>query len=491
MTTLLVDCAMRSYRKWPLLETLQVALQLTAFSAKNHGMRRQHSQHSAHAFCSLRRALVVLTAFAAASSKAAAYPAPTPKSPQQGDRTAGAVGTATAAIATGREVVKFDFAWRFKLAYQSWRPKLPPPLFANASEASADFDDASWAVVDAPHDFLIGLTYNQTGDETEGAFLPRGQGWYRKHFALPSEYRGRSVWLYFEGVWQQSLMWLNGVPLDGGNHSNGYTSFVVRLDNHSKVNFGSTPNVLAVHVNALKGSGWWYEGGGIYRHVNLVSAPLLHFSPDGVFAPATVLSPVSAGQAAKARIDARATVANHGSSSAQFAVRFDVFDTATGKKVATAQTETSTLALDGSSTVSAPIAVAPANLWSTTRPYLYTVRATILSQSESESESEFGGSDSPTLLSDGDSVNETIGIYTTSWTADSGFYLNADHFKIKGFCDHNDFGGVGMALADRIHLYKAQALRSVSARPRKKTVPFCATFYTETEHFTKTGSGQT
>eukprot|EP01046_Picozoa_sp_COSAG06_P121561 COSAG06_NODE_69096_length_198_cov_167.171717_1_plen_30_part_01 len=29
-----------------------------------------------------------------------------------------------------------------------------------------------------------------------------------------------------------------------------------------------------------------------------------------------------------------------------------------------------------------------------------------------------------------------------------------------------------MALADRIHLYKAQALRSVSARPGKKTVPF-------------------
>ena len=28
-----------------------------------------------------------------------------------------------------------------------------------------------------------------------------------------------------------------------------------------------------------------------------------------------------------------------------------------------------------------------------------------------------------------------------------------------------DFGGVGMAVGDRIHLYKAQALRSVSARP--------------------------
>ena len=65
-------------------------------------------------------------------------------------------------------------------------------------------------MVDAPHDFLIGGNYSSKGDETEGARLPRGDGWYRKHFALPSEWRGRAVWLYFEGIWQHSLMWLNG-----------------------------------------------------------------------------------------------------------------------------------------------------------------------------------------------------------------------------------------------------------------------------------------
>ena len=333
-------------------------------------------------------------------------------SDQLAPRPPSAVGVAGANAIVGREVVKFDFAWRFKLTYQSWQPKYPPSVLPNASEASTDFDDARWEVVDAPHDFLIGLQYNRTGDETEGAFLPRGEGWYRKHFRLPSEYRGRSVWLYFEGVWQQTLMWLNGVPVESGNHTNGYTSFAVRLDDQSNVNFGDSANVLAVHVNALKGSGWWYEGGGIYRHVNLVSAPLLHFSPDGVFAPATVLSPVSNGQAAKASIDARATVNNEGAGpEAHFAVRFDVFD-ATGKKVATAQTNSSSLAPGRLNTVSVPIEVSPANLWSTHRPYLYTVKATIVSDG-----------------SEGDSVNETIGIYAAEWTADRGFYLNDEHFK--------------------------------------------------------------
>jgi beta-galactosidase/beta-glucuronidase len=119
---------------------------------------------------------------------------------------------------------------------------------------------ASWNIVDAPHDFLIGLKYNKSGDKTEGADLPRGEGWYRKHFTLPAEWKGQSVWLYFEGVWQKTSMWLNGVPVSSGNHTNGYTSFAVRLDNQSKANFGGT-NILAIHVDAKKGSGWWYEGG--------------------------------------------------------------------------------------------------------------------------------------------------------------------------------------------------------------------------------------
>jgi hypothetical protein len=31
------------------------------------------------------------------------------------------------------------------------------------------------------------------------------------------------------------------------------------------------------------GSGWWYEGGGLYRHVNLVRTSLIHVEQDGLF----------------------------------------------------------------------------------------------------------------------------------------------------------------------------------------------------------------
>ena len=44
----------------------------------------------------------------------------------------------------------------------------------------------------------------------------------------------------------------------------------------------------------------------------------------------------------------------------------------------------------------------------------------------------------------------------------------SDILFVLGFCDHNDFGGTGMAVADRIHLFRAQNLRSASATPGRR-----------------------
>ena len=42
-------------------------------------------------------------------------------------------------------------------------------------------------------------------------------------------------------------------------------------------------NVIAVRVDASDFEGWWYEGGGIYRHAWLTKTDLLHVAPWGVF----------------------------------------------------------------------------------------------------------------------------------------------------------------------------------------------------------------
>ena len=136
-------------------------------------------------------------------------------------------------------------------------PALPTPSGPPA-ESSSDFDDSKWAVVDAPHDMLIVQKYDPSAEEKQ-AFLPRGEGWYRKHFKLPSDWQGSSVFLYIEGSFHRTTAWLNGRQL-GPTHKQGYTSWALRLDDVPGVRFGDETNVLALHVDATSGTGWWYEG---------------------------------------------------------------------------------------------------------------------------------------------------------------------------------------------------------------------------------------
>ena len=66
---------------------------------------------------------------------------------------------------------------------------------------------------------------------------------------------------YFEGVYHNSQMWLNGQPL-GAAHENGYTSFWHRLDTAAGVKFGegsANENVLAIYANGNPATGFWYD----------------------------------------------------------------------------------------------------------------------------------------------------------------------------------------------------------------------------------------
>ena len=49
----------------------------------------------------------------------------------------------------------------------------------------------------------------------------------------------------------------------------------------------------------------------------------------------------------------------------------------------------------------------------------------------------------------------------------AGFFLNEKHFKVRGFCDHNSFAIVGMAVPERVNLFRAQASRAVGGNGRR------------------------
>ena len=108
----------------------------------------------------------------------------------------------------------------------------------------------------------------------------RGIAWYRRQFKLDPSDRGKHLELQFDGVSTHCTVWFNGSPV----HRNwsGYASFYIDITPMAR--YGNQPNTIAVRVDADDMEGWWYEGGGIYRHTWLVKRNPVHIVTDGVYA---------------------------------------------------------------------------------------------------------------------------------------------------------------------------------------------------------------
>lgn len=288
--------------------------------------------------------------------------------------------------------------------------------------------------------------------------------WYRKHFTLPSTWASGATWVAFDGVFHRSQWWLNGRHV--GTFTSGYVPFTIDL---SGAHFGpSSPNVLAVRVDASYGSGHWcvaaalyalprpphanvsrcrYEGGGIYRPTKLVHTEALHVAPDGLFARTSASrSGASTWQGTAAP---SVTVFNNGSLPAQATATFTLYDAA-GAAVGSAGTAAAVAvpAHGGVATLEAstPIVVAGVALWSVQTPTLYTMSVE---------------------LSSGDAVTAAVGFREAAWSADDGFALNGRRLELRGFSNHNSFAGQGVAVAPRVDLFKAQGYRAMGANVQR------------------------
>ena len=161
----------------------------------------------------------------------------------------------------------FDFGWKF---FKGDAPGAQQLTFA----------DANWRSLDLPHDWSVEGPFSQNEPSGgSGGFAPTGIGWYRKHFRLPASYKDHKVSIEFDGVYQNSEVWINGQYL--GKRPFGYISFAYDLTQH--LNAGGD-NVVAVKVdNTPQPASRWYSGSGIYRHTWLVAVNPLHVAHWGTF----------------------------------------------------------------------------------------------------------------------------------------------------------------------------------------------------------------
>jgi beta-galactosidase len=351
----------------------------------------------------------------------------------------------TASLAP-RELLLFDFGWKFIFG-NSVDPAKDLGFgygqgdFAKTGDfefAKAKFDDSKWRTLNLPHDWAVELPFVHDDEQMSHGYKPVGRrypessvGWYRREFEIPASDAGRRIWVEFDGVFRDILLFVNGCFI--GRNDNGYAPFQFDVTDFLAI---GAKNYIVARVDASFGDGWFYEGAGIYRHVWLTKTDALHLGKWD----STVRSNLS-GSAAT--LNLATIVENEGKQAESAKVMWQIVDAA-GKIVATAEAPAQSVPVDGKITYTATAKLANPALWSVDSPNLYSAIVTVESGGRSR-----------------DAERVPFGIRTALFDAEKGFFLNGKSIKIQGTCNHQDHAGVGAALPDRLQYFRIAVLKEM------------------------------
>lgn len=296
---------------------------------------------------------------------------------------------------------------------------------------AVNYDDSAWQRIDLPHDWSVTFRPQPELASCTG-YLPGGTGWYRRKFLLPEQPEQGRVFLYFEGVYNRSDVYLNGEHL--GHRPNGYVSFYYDVTPHVRL---GRENTIAVRVDHSRSAdSRWYTGSGIYRNVYLVRTGDIHLAPWGIFArPEDV-------NRARARLRVDAVIRNETSRDVTVTVRHELTG-ADGTVVARAEAGLA-LAAGAASTAESVLEVDHPRLWSVDTPYLHTLVTHV--------------------LRDGREIDHAVtrtGFRVFAFDPDRGFSLNGTAMKMKGVCLHHDAGVLGAAVPREVWEARLRTLKEL------------------------------
>ncbi|WP_348798844.1 sugar-binding domain-containing protein [Flavobacterium adhaerens] len=320
----------------------------------------------------------------------------------------------------GKKINKqlFDFGWKFNLG--------------DANEYSATgFNDNSWRKLNLPHDWSIeGKSEKNNPSEGDGGFYPMGTGWYRKTFSVPASWDNQKIAIYFEGVYMNAEVFINGKSV--GIQPYGYTSFEFDLTPH--IQFGKE-NTIAVKVdNSQQKNCRWYSGSGIYRHVWLKVRNPLHIKTWGV----AITTPEVTKE--KATVQVKTVVKNESTTPQTFSLSANI-SSQNGKKIVSESSQI-TLQPNEEKEISQNVLVKKPLLWSPSSPNLYQAKIVVSNKSNEV-----------------DVVTKNFGIRTIAFSAENGFVLNGEKMLLNGGCVHHDNGALGAAAYDRAEERKVELMK--------------------------------
>lgn len=337
-----------------------------------------------------------------------------------------------------RQILSMDHGWRFHEGDVSCkRYDWHDILYMSTRSASArgadrrDFDDSDWRLVDLPHDYVVEGTPTPEAPGSHGS-LVRKNAWYRKTFRLSPDDRGKHIVIHFEGVCSTCEVYVNGIPM-GHNFTAG-VGFDINITDVA--HYGENVNVVAVYIDNREYEGWYYEGGGIYRHVWLVKTGKVHVDLWGTF----VNSVPADGDSWNSQIETE--IINDYDEDKEVTLLSEILD----PQGNVAASVSSDLTIQARKMVKAVqnTAVEKVQVWDIETPRLYKLRTTILI---------------------GDTIEDTyttdFGYRTIQYTANDGFFLNGKKTFILGYGSHQDLTGFGIGITDSIQEFRMRRLQSL------------------------------
>ncbi len=338
--------------------------------------------------------------------------------------------------------IDFNDNWKFRLADKleledtsesgmGWQP------YANDAEqyyfaVHMDEEDSNWRKVRLPHDWSVEFPFDLEKGEGCTGYLLGGIGWYRKYFKTTEDMVGKKVIINFDGIYNRSNIYCNNQFIKF--HPYGYSPCLIDISEYLKP--VGEENIISVKVDHSRyADSRWYTGSGIYRKVSMHILERVNIPVWGLY----FTSPVITSE--NAIIHGEIEVENGTSNSKRVLVKTSIIDP-NGIEVAKKNSNVS-VEPHNKSLLKLELIVKKPILWDIDATNMYQVKVQLVNEDRIAQEEYL-----------------KIGLRTSEFDPEKGFFLNGKSTLIKGVCLHHDAGIVGAAVPNDVWRRRLELLKA-------------------------------